>query len=1139
MYPGHRLMGCLGTLLSLTAARPALAEQVLWQIGTFDNSYAELGKTKDYRAYAKYYPKDAVFVIGKSDARTDWPFIHPGPRDQFAGRKPHAYVIKFQLDEIPTGRLTLRLDFVDVHHRYPPRLTIRVNQASTLFALRAGAGDVSLKDPSKGQEQVLNVGLDASLLSKGVNRITILNDFGSHVQYDALALLKQPDGVPGASRVVASATNLFINTDRGLGRVANVRIEGPAAHAGGRVRITVGSRTVEHKVAGVPLGDHALEVTFPSVEKVGSATVAFVHGTGTLTTTMAVPPTKKWKIYVAPTVHTDIGYTHHQSKIPAIHNANTDKAIELCGTYPDYKFRLECSWAAQMYERHRSAAEMTKLIELVRRRRIGIEANYVNMLTGLCSAEELTRLLYPSADLVRRYGIPFETATQNDVPSFVWSLPTILRRAGIRYLTVGVNNNGTRAPILRGGLDKRSPFRWAGPDGSKVLTWYAPGYVEIGKLGLTENVAAVQKKMTDWIARWDRRDDYPYDAILVHGAYGDNRSIGESLAKTVTEWNARYAYPKIIMSGFGEFFDYIETHFADRIPTVRGCGGCYWEDGAASSARETAINRNNHERIVAAEAVWAALTQLGPERTHPHDKINKTWENILLYDEHTWGARRWGLDPKHRSVVEQWATKSAFATDAERDSKALLSRGLARLGTKVTGRGKGVLVYNASSWDRSDLVRVTLPRGAVLVDPQGRKTPMQVLSVNDQTHDVCFLAQDVPGVGYRRYDVVEGRAERPTTTTPRRNGPRHLENRFYRVTLDDRSGGIASIVDKQTGVELVDATSPHKLGEVIYASGGAGTEAIAWRKNLPPAKFEFSRPNGATWQMTNQGKLLTSVRSSTRTKMFPKVGLEVTLYEHTKRLDLTVHLDKTLTYEMEGMYVAFPFAAERPRFRLEIGGGWVRPDRDMLPGACLDWFSVQHSVTLETGRAAVNLSPIDTPLMSLCQINTGKWLQKLDVTNGTVFAYVMNNYWLTNYLPGQGGEFTFRYSITSGKTMPATAATRHGWGVSQPLIATSVEAPAETAALPATGSFCRIGPPNVVLTAFKRAEDGDGVVLRFMEVGGKATRFDVGSGLLPPPKAVWRCDSVERKRAPVMLVRDGKVPVAIDAFGIETVCLQP
>ena len=81
----------------------------------------------------------------------------------------------------------------------------------------------------------------------------------------------------------------------------------------------------------------------------------------------------------------------------------------------------------------------------------------------------------------------------------------------------------------------------------------------------------------------------------MYGAFSDNCPLDERLAESVAAWNKRYEYPKLILSRNAEFFSYIEKNFADKVPNIKGCGGTYWEDGAASSAQETALNRRSHE----------------------------------------------------------------------------------------------------------------------------------------------------------------------------------------------------------------------------------------------------------------------------------------------------------------------------------------------------------------------------------------------------------------------------------------------------------------------------------------------------------------------------------------------------------------
>ena len=48
----------------------------------------------------------------------------------------------------------------------------------------------------------------------------------------------------------------------------------------------------------------------------------------------------------------------------------------------------------------------------------------------------------------------------------------------------------------------------------------------------------------------------------------------------------------------------------------------------------------------------------------------------------------------------------------------------------------------------------------------------------------------------------------------------------------------------------------------------------------------------------------------------------------------------------------------------------------MLPGACLDWFTVQHFVEVAGGNAAIAWATPDAPLVCFQDINRGKWRQR-------------------------------------------------------------------------------------------------------------------------------------------------------------------
>jgi alpha-mannosidase len=66
----------------------------------------------------------------------------------------------------------------------------------------------------------------------------------------------------------------------------------------------------------------------------------------------------------------------------------------------------------------------------------------------------------------------------------------------------------------------------------------------------------------------------------------------------------------------------------------------------------------------------------------------------------------------------------------------------------------------------------------------------------------------------------------------------------------------------------------------------------------------------------------------------------------------------------------------------------------------------------------------------------------------------------------------------------------------------------------AQGSFVQVDQPNVVLVTWKMAEDGDGTVMRFLEVGGQASTVDVQTPRLDV-KSAWTSDAMERKQAAI------------------------
>jgi alpha-mannosidase len=152
--------------------------------------------------------------------------------------------------------------------------------------------------------------------------------------------------------------------------------------------------------------------------------------------------------------------------------------------------------------------------------------------------------------------------------------------------------------------------------------------------------------------------------------------------------------------------------------------------------------------------------------------------------------------------------------------------------------------------------------------------------------------------------------------------------------------------------------------------------------------------------------------------------------------------------------------------------------------------------------------PLDASLASFGDINRGKWPGSFQPKTGTVFSYAMNNYWHTNYRAGQGGEFQFRYAITSSAKLDGSALTQLGLEEMRPAeldyVVSQDKAGNPERPLPPSGEgFLEPMDKEVALVTWKKAQDGNGTILRLAETAGQSvntalhfTHLNIGSAHL-------------------------------------------
>jgi len=178
-------------VLPWTSARAASGTRSLWQIGQPDTNSAEFALAP--KGHGKFHD-DGFFVVGRSDAKRDWPYVHPGPADDWAGGRQHTFKIVFGMKEaVAHGDCKLQVALLDTHGRTPPELRIEVNGREFKKTLPAGAGDASVFDePKKGKPHRFEIDFPTIFLRAGANEVSITTLSGSWALYDWVGL-EAPD----------------------------------------------------------------------------------------------------------------------------------------------------------------------------------------------------------------------------------------------------------------------------------------------------------------------------------------------------------------------------------------------------------------------------------------------------------------------------------------------------------------------------------------------------------------------------------------------------------------------------------------------------------------------------------------------------------------------------------------------------------------------------------------------------------------------------------------------------------------------------------------------------------------------------------------------------------------------------------
>lgn len=424
-----------------------------------------------------------------------------------------------------------------------------------------------------------------------------------------------------------------------------------------------------------------------------------------------------------------------------------------------------------------------------------------------------------------------------------------------------------------------------------------------------------------------------------------------------------------------------------------------------------------------------------------------------------------------------------------------------------------VAIWNTVSFSRSGLISVPW-KGKSDVNafsPRGQASRTQLVQENGQRRLLVEVV-DAPPMGYVIYDLRE-RAKVKTSvlaiTDAARTDGRVLENELVRVELNE-CGEIVSFFDKQQEREII---APGAIGNRFLRfddrPDGWGGDPF-----YDEAHEDLAAP--AIIERMENGPLRASLRVERQLLPGARLVQFIRLEANSRRLDFETYLDWHETHSL--LKVAFPVAIHSPQATYEIQFGHL--DRPTHRNTF--WNSARSEVP---AHRWADLSESD---YGVALLNDGR--HGYDIHKNVLRLSLA----CTTLGDAERGQHHFTYCLLPHRgEAECSGVPLAGYDLNVPFRAQIL--PVQQGMLARTHSYFRIDKPNLVIEAVKRAEDGDGLIVRLFEAyRRRGTARIILNGLC---SRATRTDLLERNQEDLP-VHGGAVVIEFKPFEIITLRLR-
>jgi alpha-mannosidase len=687
-----------------------------------------------------------------------------------------------------------------------------------------------------------------------------------------------------------------------------------------------------------------------------------------------------------------------------------------------------------------------------------------------------------------------------DVFGYSWALPQLIKQAGMDYfMTTKIGwNQYNRLPY--------DSFWWQGLDGTRVLTHFicTPHGGEAHWVSTYNGNASPEQIIGTWRTFQQKELQQELLTSVGHGDGGGGPT--REMLENIREMAAFPATPRVRHGSAGEFFCHLEATSGDRLPTWNGELYLEYHRGTYTThGRNKRANRKSEFLLHDAEFLAVLATLLDADYCYPAETLRQAWELVCLNQFHDIIPGS-SIGPVYVESLQQYGRLEEMGASVRDTALSVIA---SKLGGDPAGRasGRSLLIVNPTSFARDDLAFWPghLDAGQRLERKDGTSVPTQPAAGG-----TWIAAAELPPFSVTSLFVVAGEGTAPDTGLT--VTPTLLENNLLRVELNE-AGDVSRIYDKANRREVLP---PQAVANQFQAFEDRPLSFDAWDIDIFFDDKMWTADPATSVEVVEAGPLRGTLevrRCILRSEYVQRISLAY----HSPRLDF----DTTVDWQERNILlkVAFPVEILSPVATYEIQ--WGNVERPTHRNTSWDWARfetcAQKWVDLSEGGYGVSL-------LNDCKYGHDIWgnVMRLSLLRGTTVPDPQADM----------GQHHFVYSLFPHAGSWGEATVAAAYALNDPLIV----APGQKGGGSGCESLISTDRPNVVIETVKRAEDGNGVIVRFYESQRQRgpVALAAGFGLAE----AWRTNLLEENQ--VALEPEGhRVTLSVRPYEIVTLRLVP